>query len=205
MKTIKNVAIYCRVSTSDQITDRQEIELKAFADRAGYTVVDTFIETASGSKNDRQVRAAVMKLAKGRHIDAVLVTELSRWGRSTTDLLTTIQEMAGWDVALISLNNKDLDYSSPTGALMLTVLAAISQFEKALLIERTNSGLAAARARGAKFGRPKLKEKDKAVSKHRKAVTAYLKADKSYRWIADELHISKDTVMAISKELQVTA
>src|SRR5271154_4737355 len=89
----QRAALYCRVSTADQSCARQERDLAAFAARAGYEVVGTFKETGSGVKLDRVERRKVMGLAQARQLDAVLVTELSRWGRSTTDLLATLQEL----------------------------------------------------------------------------------------------------------------
>ena len=87
----QRVAIYCRVSTADQSCERQERDLTAFAARAGYEVVGIYKETGSGMKLDRTERKKVMALAQARAIDAVLVSELSRWGRSTLDLLHTLQ------------------------------------------------------------------------------------------------------------------
>src|SRR5262245_3511959 len=84
-----HVAIYYRVSTDDQSCARQERDLRAFARRAGHRIVAAFKETASGAKNDRVERKKVMALAQAREIDAILVTELSRWGRSTQDLVQT--------------------------------------------------------------------------------------------------------------------
>ena len=81
------VAIYCRVSTDDQSCNRQERDLRAFAKRAGHEIVAVFKETASGAKNDRPERNKVMALARARKI----VTELSRWGRSTQDLVQTLE------------------------------------------------------------------------------------------------------------------
>src|SRR5271165_1385617 len=89
----QRAALYCRVSTADQSCARQERDLTAFADRAGYQVVGVFKETGSGVRLDRAERRKVMALAQARRIDAVLVTELSRWGRSTTDLLATLKEL----------------------------------------------------------------------------------------------------------------
>ncbi len=86
-------AIYCRVSTADQSCERQEFDLRAFAGRAGYDVVGIFKETGSGTKLDRAERKKVLALAQSRQIDAILVTELSRWGRSTLDLLNTLREL----------------------------------------------------------------------------------------------------------------
>ena len=79
----KRAAVYARVSTVDQSCERQLRDLAAFAERGGFEVVATFAETASGTKDSRRERKRVLDLAQRREIDAVLVTELSRWGRST--------------------------------------------------------------------------------------------------------------------------
>jgi DNA invertase Pin-like site-specific DNA recombinase len=89
----QRAALYCRVSTADQSCARQERDLAAFAARAGYDLVGVFKETGSGAKLDRAERRKVMALAQRREIDAVLVTELSRWGRSTLDLLQSLKQL----------------------------------------------------------------------------------------------------------------
>ena len=99
-------AIYCRVSTADQSCARQERDLTALADRAGYEVVGIFKETGSGVRLDRAERRKVMALAQARQIDAVLVTELSRWGRSTTDPLATLRKLEA-SRALPNLQQRD--------------------------------------------------------------------------------------------------
>jgi putative DNA-invertase from lambdoid prophage Rac len=91
----QRVSIYCRVSTEDQDCDRQERDLKAFAERAGHEVVGISMEKASGARNDRVERKKVLDMAQARQIEAVLVTELSRWGRSTKDLIDTLDELHG--------------------------------------------------------------------------------------------------------------
>ncbi len=90
----QRAAIYARVSTSDQSCERQVAELTAFAERGGYDVVSIFKETASGIKANRAERSKIIALAQARKIDVVLVSELSRWGRSTQDLLSTIWSKA---------------------------------------------------------------------------------------------------------------
>ncbi len=197
----KKVAIYCRVSTADQDTGRQERDLKAFAKRAGYLIVQIFHETASGAKNDRVQRAKVIELARGRHIDAILVTELTRWGRSTPDLLSTLEKLADWNVSVIAQTGFDFDLSTAQGKLMLTLMAGIAQFERDLLRERTLSGLAAARARGKKLGRQVGQNPS---DKYAKKVMKYLADGKTVRWIAEELHISTTTVQAIKKREAAT-
>lgn len=74
--------IYCRVSTADQSCERQERDLRAFAGRDGYQIAGVYIETASGARNDRAERKKVVALAQRREIGTILVTELSRWGRT---------------------------------------------------------------------------------------------------------------------------
>ena len=102
----RRVALYCRVSTSDQDSDRQERDLRAYAERADYEVVAVFRETLSGirkAKGKQPIeRKRAMAMAQARNIDAVLVTELTRWGRSTQDLMDTLGQLAGWDVSLIA-------------------------------------------------------------------------------------------------------
>jgi putative DNA-invertase from lambdoid prophage Rac len=155
----QNAAIYCRVSTVDQSCERQERDLRAFAERAGYEVIGVFKETGSGAKLDRIERRKVMALAQAHRVDAVLVTELSRWGRSTLDLLETLRELEARRVSLVALSGMTFDLASATGRMMATMLAGISEFERDLLRERVRSGLAVAKARG-KLGacrcRPKL-------------------------------------------------
>jgi DNA invertase Pin-like site-specific DNA recombinase len=87
------VAVYCRVSTDDQSCERQERDLWAFAKRAGHKIVAVFKETESGADNARPERAKVLALARARRIEAILVTKLSRWGRSTRDLVETLDDL----------------------------------------------------------------------------------------------------------------
>ena len=126
----QRAALYCRVSTSDQSCARQERDLTAFAERAGYEVIGAFKETGSGVKAERGERRKVFALAQRREIDAVLVTELSRWGRSTTDLLATLKELQARRVSVIALNGMTFDLSTPHGRMIATVLAGIAEFER---------------------------------------------------------------------------
>ena len=149
----QRAALYCRVSTADQSCARQERDLAAFAARAGYEVVGVFKETGSGVKLDRAERKKVIALAQRREIDAVLVTELSRWGRSTLDLLHTLKELESWRVSVIAMNGLAFDLATPHGRMMATIIAGIADFERELLQERIRSGIAAAKARGKRLGR----------------------------------------------------
>jgi len=124
------VAIYCRVSTDDQSCARQERDLRAFARRAGHHVVGVFKETASGAKNDRAERNKVMALAQAHEIDAILVTELSRWGRSTQDLVQTLDDLHSWKVSVLAQTGLSFDLSTASGKLMRTIMAGLAEFER---------------------------------------------------------------------------
>ncbi|MQS00078.1 recombinase family protein [Gluconobacter aidae] len=191
----QRAVIYCRVSTADQSCVRQKDELKRFAERAGYEVSGIFMETGSGVRVDRAERRKVMALAQAREIDAILVTELSRWGRSTIDLISTLQELESYRVSLIAITGMTFDLATPHGRMLATVLAGIAEFERDLISERVKSGLAAAKARGKVLGRQKGErpKSDRLAPK----VLALVAEKRSYRWIARDLGISKNTVAAI--------
>ncbi len=194
---VQRAAIYARVSTDDQSCDRQVAELQQYAQRGGLAVVTVITETASGAKNNRLERQRVIELARRREIDLVLVSELSRWGRSTQDLLRTVQDLAARGVALRALNGPDLDTSTAQGELMLGLMSVISQFERSLLRERIKSGIAHARSKGTKsgrpIGRPAFARKDD--------VERLLAEGKSVRTVATELSVSKTTIMTVKAKL----
>lgn len=199
----QRAALYCRVSTTDQSCERQERDLTAFAVRAGFDVVGVFKETGSGARVDRAERKKAMALAQARKIDAVLVTELSRWGRSTIDLLQTLGDLEGWRVALIAMHGLTFDLATAQGRMLATVLSGIAEFERELIRERVRSGLAAAKARGKRLGRqPGQRPKSDRLAP--KVMTA-INDGRSYRWIARDLGISKNTVAAIVKRHRPTA
>ncbi len=189
------VAIYCRVSTSDQSCDRQERDLLEYAAREGYEVIGIWKEAGSGARLDRKERNKVLTLAQSRKIDAVLVTELTRWGRSTLDLLHTLQDLQGWKVSLITQTGLQLDLATPQGKLVASLMAALAEFERDLTIERIKSGLASAKARGKTLGRPPGR-KTKATKLSTK-ILSMVGEGQSYREVAKELKISKTTVNKI--------
>ena len=143
----QRAALYCRVSTADQSCERQERDLLAFAVRGGYDVVRIFRETASGSKNQRPERLKVMALAQDRQIQAVLVTELTRWGRSTTDLLSTLHHLEACGVSVISQTGLQFDLRSPQGKLFSSLMAALADVTNPAAV----AGMVAATVR--RFGR----------------------------------------------------
>jgi DNA invertase Pin-like site-specific DNA recombinase len=196
------VALYCRVSTSDQDNDRQERDLREYAERAGYEVVAVYRETLSGirkAKGRQPVqRKRAMALGQAREVDAVLVTELTRWGRSTQDLMDTLGQLASWDVSLIAQTGLTFDLSTPQGKLIANLMASLAEFEHDLLKERVRSGIAAAKAHGQEFGRRKgYRPSDKHAPK---VIRLSEEEGLSQRAIAERLGISKTTVNEILKQ-----
>jgi putative DNA-invertase from lambdoid prophage Rac len=194
---VQRVAIYCRVSTNDQSCSRQERDLLIYAQQADYEVVGVWKETASGSNNNRTARKQVMSLAQAHKIDGILVTELTRWGRSTIDLITTLQDLAHWRVSVIATTGLQFDLTTPQGKLMASIMASLAEFERDLVRERVRSGLAAARSKGQLLGRkPGQRVKSERLTPK---VLQMVSEGLSYRQIASELHLSKTTVNEIVK------
>ena len=144
-----------------------------------------------------------MALAQARQIDVVLVSELSRWGRSTLDLLHTLQELESRKVSVIALSGMAFDLSTPHGRMMATILAGVAEFERELIQERVRSGIAAARNRGQRFGR-QLGQRPKSDRLEPK-VLALVAQKRSYRLIGRELGLSKNTVAEIVKRSRMAA
>ena len=119
----RRAAICARVSTADQSCERQVSELTSFAERCGFAVAGTFRDTAPGASASRAARKKVMDLAQARQIDAVLVSELSRRGRSTQDLLATLHQLARWKVSVVAMDGMTLELDAPHGRMMAAMLA----------------------------------------------------------------------------------
>jgi hypothetical protein len=103
-------------------------------------VVAVFKETASGTKNDRPERKKALDLVQSGEVDVILVTELPRWGRSTQDLLETLQQLQTRNVSLIALTGIEFDLSTPTGKLIATFMSGLAEFECDLISDQVTSG-----------------------------------------------------------------
>ncbi|TDN63184.1 Homeodomain-like domain-containing protein [Paraburkholderia sp. BL10I2N1] len=141
-------------------------------------------------------------MSQSGEIDVILVTELTRWGRSTLDLFHTLNDLQAWGVSLIAQTGLQFDLSTPQGKKIATMMAALAEFERDLLRERVRSGIAAAQARGVTFGR----QPGQRVKADRLAprVLALVKAGQSYRQIGQRLAISKNTVLDIVKRARIS-
>jgi len=145
--------LYARVSTNDQQTlAMQKRAMREYAARRGWTIALQVRDVNSGAAR-REAREKLLEAARRREIDVVLVWRLDRWGRSVTDLLTTLQELEHLGVGFVSLTEA-LDLTTPAGRAMAGLLAIFAEFEREVLRERTKAGLAHARESGKRLGRP---------------------------------------------------
>ncbi len=151
-------ALYHRVSTVDQNPHAARKELRAAARRLGLRVVLDVRETGKGANNDRPGLVRVLEAAQRDTVDVVLVWKLDRFGRSAFDLLGNIRQLDVAGVRFVSVT-QGIDIrpvGDPMSRLLITMLSAIAEFERDLIVERTRLGLANARRAGVRIGRPRV-------------------------------------------------
>jgi putative DNA-invertase from lambdoid prophage Rac len=150
-----NTAIYIRVSTEGQRTDSQELELKRYCRQRGWSNLTVFTDKISGAKTSRPQLDKLMQEVRGGNVARLVVYKLDRLGRSLTHLALILDELNRLRVPLIaSSQGIDTSDDNPAGRLQLGVLMAVAEFERGIIKERVNAGLAAAKARGVQLGRP---------------------------------------------------
>ena len=160
-----------------------------YAARRGWAIALQVHEVNSGAAK-REARERLLEAARRREIDLVLVWRLDRWGRSVTDLLATLQELAHLGVGFVSLTEA-LDLTTPSGRAMAGLLAIFAEFEREILRERTRAGLAHARESGKPLGRPAT------AAVHAVEVRKLHRAGISKSEIARRLHIGRTSVRRI--------
>ena len=184
----KRVAIYCRVSTSDQSPENQLLDLRRFVESRGFEIYKEYIDRGvSGSKANRPALNELMKDAKKRRFDSVAVWKFDRFGRSVKHLIESLELFRSLKIDFISFQ-ENVDTSTSTGKLVFDVMAAISEFERSLIQERIKSGLRRAKAKGKRLGRPKKELNLRAIRilKHNHK--------KSLREIEKELGVSRSVL-----------
>ena len=184
--------LYARVSTDEQTTDNQSLEVQT----EGFTILPrhSIAETISGSVPAAERPGFSKLLNKLDEGDTLVVTKLDRLGRNTTDVLGTVERLAGMGVHVHCLALKGVDLTSASGRLHMTVLAAVAQFERDLLIERTHTGLARARSEGKKLGR-----RDSLTPEQKVVIRARLAEGASARGLAREYAVSHPTILKLAR------
>ena len=175
-------AIYTRVSTDRQTDESQLAELRDYCRRRGWLDVTEFRDVASGARFTREGLDRLLADVRRRRLDIVVCFNLDRLGRSLPHLAQLVSELAAHGVALVcTTQGIDTTNDNPAGRLQLGVLMAVAEFERAIIRERVNAGLRAARARGVRLGRPATN------GQHAEAVRRLRAEGKGIRAIAREL------------------
>jgi len=181
------LGLYARVSTHEQQTlALQRDAMTAYAQQRRGSIVLTVEDIGSGVSERRQ-RDTLMRAARRREIAAIVVWRLDRWGRSLADLVGTLHELQALGVGFISLQEA-LDFTTPTGRALAGMLAVFAEFEREILRERVKAGIAQARKRGTRHGRPPI------VAHHADTVRQLFAAGHSKSAIARRLGISRASV-----------
>jgi DNA invertase Pin-like site-specific DNA recombinase len=195
----KPVALYLRVSTSEQTTRNQRRQLEAVAKRHGWEVVAVFEDAGISGAKGRDQRpgfAAMMKAVARREFDMVAAWSVDRLGRSLTDLLEFLKDLHAKRVDLF-LHQQGLDTSTPSGRAMFQMMGVFAEFERAMIRERVLAGIARARSEGRALGRKRLEETDAAkVAAIRRARAKGL----GLRRIATDLNVGVGTVLRVLGE-----
>ena len=150
-------AIYARVSTTNhgQDVSMQTRDLEQFAQARGWRLVDSYLDLGiSGSKDKRPQLDRLMADAHKRRFDIVIVWRFDRFARSVSHLLRDLETFNALGIAFVSLSEQ-MDTTTPTGKMIFTVLGAVAELERSLIVERVRAGLRNARAKGKTLGRPR--------------------------------------------------
>jgi len=157
------VAVYARVSTTDQHAEMQIAELREYATRRDWTIFREYIdEGVSGTRASRPALDQMMKDARRKRFDAVVVWRFDRFARSTSHLLSALDEFRTLGIDFVSLHEA-IDTSTALGKMVFTIIASVAELERSIIIERVRAGIQRAKTRGVRLGRPngsKIDEKE---------------------------------------------
>lgn len=194
LKSLK-VALYARVSTTDQTTENQLRDLRQYVTDRGWSVHDEYIDHGlSGAKASRPALDRMMDDARKKRFDLVVVWRFDRFARSVKHLVLALEELRGLGIGFVSYQ-ENVDTSSPLGQAIFTIIAAMAELERNIIIERVHAGLRRARAQGKKIGRPRsVVDPQQVESLRRQGCT--LSA------IAIRLKTSESTACRLSKPLR---
>jgi DNA invertase Pin-like site-specific DNA recombinase len=188
----QSTAVYIRVSTENQRTDSQQRELKQVCQQRGWKNVKYYVDKLSGAKTSRPELDRLVRDIRAGSVERLVVYKLDRLGRSLTHLALILDELKRLRVPLICTSQGiDTSNDNPCAKFQLDVLAAVAEFERSIIKERVNSGLAAARQRGVKLGRPATLEKRAGE------IMALKKSGMGVRAISRELDMAVSSVHSV--------
>jgi DNA invertase Pin-like site-specific DNA recombinase len=178
------VAIYARVSTANNGQDptMQTRELREYAERRGWKVTGEYVDVGiSGTKEKRPELDCLMGDAHRRRFDAVVVWKFDRFARSVSHLLRALETFRAQGIEFVSFSEQ-LDTSTPAGKMVFTVLGAVAELERGLIVERVKAGLRNAKAKGKRLGRPKVSVDTVQIAKLRGAGQSWSEIAKRTGW-----------------------
>lgn len=185
MSKQKRVGAYLRVSTNDQSTEMQRREIEQYLAARGWESVSFYEDKATGTTAERPMLKELLRDARSRKIDVVIVWKLDRFFRSLKGLVLTLQEFSELGIDFVSLKD-GIDLSTSAGRLMTHIIGAFAEFEASVIRERVRAGLANAKAKGKTLGRPKNRNDAQIHALHVQGL--------SLRKIARQLNISLGSV-----------
>ncbi|EAA8228200.1 TPA: recombinase family protein [Escherichia coli] len=187
---MSRVFAYCRVSTLEQTTENQRREIEA----AGFAVKPQRLieEHVSGSVAASERPGFARLLDRMENGDVLIVTKLDRLGRNAMDIRKTVEQLAVSDIRVHCLALGGVDLTSPAGKMTMQVISAVAEFERDLLLERTHSGIARAKAAGKRFGRPSALNEEQQLT-----VIARINAGNSISAIAREFNTTRQTILRV--------
>jgi DNA invertase Pin-like site-specific DNA recombinase len=178
------VAIYARVSTANNGQDPtvQTRELREYAERRGWKVFAEYVDIGvSGTKETRPELDRLMADAHRRRFDAVVVWKFDRFARSVSHLLRALETFRAQGIEFVSFSEQ-LDTSTPAGKMVFTVLGAVAELERGLIVERVKAGLRNAKAKGKRLGRPKISVDSAKIAALRRAGRSWSEITKRTGW-----------------------
>ncbi len=185
---MKRIAIYARVSTTDQSTESQLLDLRRYTRERGWKIFKEYCDNGvSGTKDSRPALNELMNSAKKRRFDVVLVWRFDRFARSTKHLILALEEFKNLGIDFVSYQ-ENIDTSSPLGSAIFTIISAVAQLERDIIAERVKAGLRRAVGAGQQLGRPRGTALD-IEALHRLRMKGL-----SLQQVAKKLNTSKTTV-----------
>ncbi len=191
---MKRAAIYARVSTHNgQNPEMQLEEIRAFCSNRGWKIVEEYVDTGiSGAKEHRPGLDRLLEACRRRLVDAVVVYRYDRFARSLRQLVNALEEFRALGIDFVSLH-EGVDTSTPNGRLVFGIFASIAEFERELIRDRVRSGLASAKAKGKRLGRPRV-----VVDRNR--IAALRRAGTSWAKIGEALGVGEGTVRRAAQQ-----
>jgi DNA invertase Pin-like site-specific DNA recombinase len=191
---MKRAAVYARVSTHNGQNPQMQLEeIRTYCANRGWEVAEEYVDTGiSGAKEHRPALDRLLTACHKRHVDAVVVYRYDRFARSLRQLVNALEEFRALGIDFVSLH-EGVDTSTPNGRLVFGIFASIAEFERELIRDRVRSGLASAKAKGKRLGRPRLVVDSNKIASLRRA-------GESWATIGATLGIGEGTVRRAAQQ-----